>query len=532
MGTPQDRQTDRLDDWISQRLATLPLVGRAEELRALSAALDEARAGRGNTAILTGEGGVGKTRLARAVAEQAERQRWTIAAGRAYPVETGVPYAIFADALLPLFRQLDPSALTLLTRGGADELAYLFPALASPDRRVSPPAPDDPAALKSRLFWNLSQFLARLAAKQPLLVVLEDLQWADASSLELLHFVARQLRGGGARILILCTYNETDREQTAALGAAVQSLVSLGAARRYPVKPLGPADIEELIRQVFGVDPTVTHRFGRLLHDWTRGNPSFVGETLTALVTSGTLHRAGNTWLGWDVEALDVPGSIRDALVARIARLSAPARAVAELTAVIGTRTSYEVLREAAALPEAELLAALDELRRGGMLTEADQGATVTYEFSQPMLRDAIYAELGLARRRVLHTVVAETLERVHGNAVLDHADELAFHFARGDKRELAPAAVKYLAAAGRQALARSADREAEQYLAAALEQVDRGAAAVSADVRLALVEDLARARERLGDYDAALALWEKARSAAEATGDARHLAAVERHIG
>ena len=533
MPAPHDRRTDRadtLDDWIAQRLAALPLVGRSEELSALRAALEEARAGRDGTVILVGEAGVGKTRLVTATADEAERHGWRAALGRAYPVETGIPYALFADALLPLLRQLDAPALATLTRGSTDEVAYLFPALAAPDKRPILPATDDPAALKSRLFWNFSQLLSRLAAKQPLLVVLEDLQFADASSLELLHFVARQLGGGGARVMLLCTYSETERERNAALGVTEQSLISLGVARRYRVRPLAPMDVEEVIRHVFDVDPVVIGKFARLLHDWTRGNPTFISETLRAVLSSGTLYRAGNTWLGWDAERLDVPGTIRDALMARVARLSAPARMVMELAATIGTRSSYEVLRSATALAEPELLGALDELRRAQILTESDDGGNVTYGFREPMLRDAVYAEQGLARRRVLHTVVAETLERVYGDAALEHADELAFHFTRGEKRDLAPAAVKYLSAAGRQALAKSADREAERYLAAALEQVDRGAAVASPDFVLGLVEDLARARERLGEYDAAFTLWTRAREAA--MGDQRRLAAVERHMG
>ena len=104
---------------------TLPLVGRANELATLGAWLDDVAAGRGGTMIVAGGGGVGKTRLAAALAERATRQGWAVALGQAYPVETGVPYAIFGDALLPFFRRMEPAALAVLTRGGSAELAYI-----------------------------------------------------------------------------------------------------------------------------------------------------------------------------------------------------------------------------------------------------------------------------------------------------------------------------------------------------------------------------------------------------------------------
>src|SRR5215216_2563388 len=194
----------------SSPAAALPLTGRASELATLATALQSADAAHGCSILLAGESGVGKTRLATASAEQATKRGFTVAIGRAYPVEAGVPYAVFSDALLPVLRSLEPSVLSLLTRGGTAELVQLFPALASGDRPVAAPGSSrgDPAELKARLLWNFTQFLSRFAAKRPLLLVLENLHWADSSSLELLHFTARQIAGD--RILVIGTINDTD----------------------------------------------------------------------------------------------------------------------------------------------------------------------------------------------------------------------------------------------------------------------------------------------------------------------------------
>ncbi|HEX6059037.1 MAG TPA: AAA family ATPase [Gemmatimonadaceae bacterium] len=514
-----------------------PLVGRESELALLSAALDRAGAGEGGTLLLQGEGGIGKTRLVRVAADDAARRNWSVAFGRAYPVESGVPYALFADAFLPILRELDTGQLTLLTRGHDAELAALFPALGT----ARAGAVADGTDLKARLLWTFAQLARRLAAKRPLLVVLENLQWADASSLELLHFLARQI--AGERVLVVGTYNSAERDLNPVLRGTEQSLVAIGAARTHEVGPLSHDATVELLHRVGGADRAATREFAALLYGWTRGNPFFVEETLKALVAAGRLVERDGRWEGWTLERLDLPRSIREALLARLGRLGAEARLVANLAAVLGSRVRHDILGAVSGLADEELLAAIDELRRQRVLVESVEGGEVRYDFEHPMVRETLYAELGLARARKLHAVVAEALERRYGADAAVHADELAFHFARADARAAGPKAVRYLRAAGREALAKYANREAASYLETALELLD-GAADAEAPNGTApagespgeppdvLAEDLARARQRLGEYDAAMALWRRARGAAERSGDPARVARIERRMG
>src|SRR5688500_8998629 len=371
-------------------LFNLPLIGRAPELSMLSQALANTAAGRGCAVILAGEGGIGKTRLAKAAVEQAERRHWQVALGRAYPVETGVPYALFSDALLPILRKLDGSSLQVLTRGGSAELAYLFPALVPAQERMSSSvARGDPAEFKARLLWNFTQFLVRLSAKQPIVLVLENLQWADAASLELLHFIARQI--SQEKLLLLCTYNATERDLNPTLRTTEQSLVALGAAQVHHLRPLTREATEDLIHEVFGTEKGATREFSALLYGWTRGNPCFIEETLKALVESGQLHERDGTWLGWELDTLQLPRSIREAVIARVDRLSPNARTIANLAAVIGTRATYEQLAAVSSLSSSELLAAIDELRRQRVLSESEDGEAIAYDFTHPALQDALY---------------------------------------------------------------------------------------------------------------------------------------------
>ena len=509
-------------------LGTLPLVGRDAELQSLSRALDAAERGSASTIFLAGGGGIGKTRLAETIVADAARRGFSTAVGRAYPVESGVPYALFSDALLPTLRSIDASTLAVLSRGGEAELARLFPAL---DLRATPQsvARGDAADIKARLLWNFSQFLGRFAAKRPLLIVLENLQWADASSLELLHFTARQL--ASHHIVILCSYNDAQRESNPTLMSTERSLVGLNAATVMRLAPLTRAESDQLLSEVFGVEPSTMRGVASLLYDRTRGNPFFTEAMLKSLVDSGKLRRDEDRWTGWDVTELDLPNTVRDAIVARLERLSAAARTVADLAAVLGSRVSYAVLEAVSDLPAESLVTAIDELRRERVLVDSDAVDTVDYDFSHPTLQATLYGELGKARARLLHGRIAVALERLHGVAADAHADELAVHFSRAASPELATKAARYLAGAGRSALDRYATREAASYLSAALELADRNGS-VSRDSVAALIEDLARAKQRNGEYDAARALWNRALEHATARDDVARISAIQRRLG
>src|ERR1700719_694254 len=506
-----------------------PLVGRSAELSLLSKTIDEAAEGAGRSVFIVGEGGIGKTRLATAAAERAAKRGWSVAVGRAYPVETGVPYALFSAALLPLVRKLDPATLSVLSRGAAADFSYLFPNLGTVTDRDRASAGADPAEIKARLLWNFTQFLARLSAKQPLFVVLENLQWADASSLELLHFVGRQIEG--QKIVLLGTYNEAERDSNAVLRSTEQSLLRLGFLTVHKVGPLGQAEVEDIVHQMFGVDKNVTRHFSAMLYDCTRGNPFFVEETLKSLVESGALTQTEGRWTGWEMETVQLPSTIRDVVKARVDRLSLKARTLANLAAVIGTRAPYDTLGRVSGLSESDIIAGLDELLAHRVLEETGSVDAIHYDFTHPLLQQVIYSDLGQARARLLHATIAEALESLYGDTALAHADELALHFARAHSQSLARKAVRYLHAAGRGALDKYANREAANYLALALDNLDKDLTITDAP-REEILTTLARTRQRLGEYDVAMGVWERARADAAARGERGALANIEHRMG
>ncbi|MCG6957763.1 MAG: AAA family ATPase [Gemmatimonadetes bacterium] len=482
----------------------LPLVGRTEELAALES-LMEKHEDRLSAVLVSGGGGVGKSRVVAELASGAERRGWSVAQGRAYPVEHGVPYALFSDAFLPLLRGLDPETLSVLSRGGEAELRYLFPALGQSRERL-PIADGEPDEIRTRLLWNFAEFLKNYAARAPLLVVLEDLQWADHSSLELIHFVARQ--APGHPLFIVCTYNDAERDHSPQLAQLSRSLESMGVARAMRLGPLSREQVAETVSRAFAVDAGLVGEFTAMLDGWTRGNPFFVEEILKSLVAGGRLTSHKGTWVGWDAKDLVLPVSIREAVTTHLRRLTENAQTVADLTAVIGARTDYALLASISRLPGPALLSALDELCTHGILTEQADGNSVVYAYLHPVVRETIYRAFGLQRARMLHGTVAEAMEAFWGSKVMDHADELAYHFARSDADALSEKAVLYLTAAGRRANERHANREAADYLRAALDRMPEGYRAADGTNAQTLRQELAHALMRLGDYESARAMW------------------------
>jgi predicted ATPase len=502
-----------------ERLKSLPHVGRSAELALLSEWLGDVRAGRGGIYFVGGQSGIGKTRLVEAIAERAARDKWSVSLGRVFPVERGIPYAVWSDTLLHLLQGLDAATRITLTRGG-NWLGTICPAFAGGV------ADDEEAADgKARLLWNCTQFLTRFAERQPVLLILENLHLADSESLELLHFVARQIRT--ARVAIIGTYNEAELERSAALREMEQSLLKIGAAKLMRLEALTLADVERLLAEAFGAEHAPARNMAQRLFAWTRGHPYFVEETLKSLVESGRLYERDGHWLGWEVEDLDLPKSVQSAVGRRLEQLSPSARAVAGVAAVIGARVRFRDLQNVAGLPDDALLAALDELCRASLLLESPRSQDGDYGFGHPIIQDVIYESLGVARSRMLHATLARSLEQVHAANPMSQAELLAFHYARAGASAGADdgKAALYLAAAGRDAMGRHANRAAADYLSEAIERR-------SGEFDPTLVDDLAQVRQRLGEYDAAMALWERARVEAEARGNLLHCARVQRRMG
>ncbi len=509
-------------------LHELPFVGRAADLEVLS---DLFREGSDvpSLMIVTGEGGIGKSRLVHVAAGEAGRRGWTVAHGCAYPVESGMPYALISDALLPILREMDDAAPTVLSRGRPRELLRLFPALGDAEDWFAPG--QDPEELRSRVFWTFTEFLTQMGRRQPLLLVLEDLHWADPSTLSLVHFVARQLDEGPVRIL--ASYNSDYRDGNAGLALMERSLLGLRRLRLHRLDPLSSADTADLLTAVFGVTGPPMESFRDLLYGWTKGNPYFIEQILTSLVDGKALYQRDGTWLGWEARQFQVPTTVRDAILLRFRDLGAPSRTLADTLAVVGSPAPPPLLARVGAVDDRDVAEAVGGLIRRGLVEEQRKNGRVVLDFRHPLARETLYREISLTRREQLHRAVGNALEEASSVDPSTRTDELAYHFSRAGDLERDTRARHYLAAAGRAALARHADREASDYLEAALAHIARQRADAPRPTDFDEIRhDLARARRRLGDFEEARSLWLDLRNDAEAEADSAGVARATRHLG
>jgi len=495
----------------------LPLVGRVADLGALRMALDDAVEGRGQVVFLSGESGVGKTRLVQALSREAAARNALVANGAAYAVEAGVPYGMISDALVPPLRALPGATLSVLARGAERELGLILHGLDVRRGREETAAPAE-ADHKARLLWNFAQFLERLASRQPLLLILENAQWSDPSSIELVHVLSRQLRA--ASCLIIVTYADDEQEIPPHLRAAERSLLARGDATQRHLGPLTRHDVADILHRLFGLGTESLDPLATRLHDRARGNPLFVDQIIRHLVESGRLRREGHAWVA-EPGDLGLPSTIREALQARLAEVDSGARRVAEAAAVIGTRAALPLLQGVAGMEPLPFADAVDVLCARRVLREIGEGAMPQYEFIHPLMQLTVLAGVSAARRRALHLAAAETMERALGDAALTHSREIARHLIEGHALGGDARALRFVAAAGRDALERHADTEALQLLTDALTIADRlPPGERDESVYRPLLEDLARARQRNGDRDGALTLWHQGLALATTAGD------------
>jgi tetratricopeptide (TPR) repeat protein len=450
--------------------------GRARELSTLLATLRDADAGRGRLALLAGEAGIGKTRIASTVAEAATEQGFTVLWGRC-------PDAAGAPAFWP-FTQIARELRKRATRGS--ELARLERLLAIPTADLDAA----PEQARFALFERVASALRTVARDAPLLLVIDDLHWADRSSVKLLGFVAREITA--ARIVVLGTLREVDPATPPEVAVALGELASL--AITVPVRGLDRDDVARLIEDQAGVVPAA-HVVARI-HDATQGNPLFVGEVARLLLAEHRLTEPGDA-----VAGLPIPMGVRAAIARRSEALDASAREVLAAAAVCGRAFALGVLERVVDLPAAVVRTSVEQAERLGLITRASTSQS-RFAFTHALMREALYEGLPGPDRAGLHRRIAGTLEQMHAGDLEPHAAELADHFrAAGDAASL-DRAVEYAQRAGEGAQRLLAYEEAERQLGSALDLLERCSGPTAAR-RCSILVALAEAQRGCGKVDA-----------------------------
>jgi predicted ATPase len=385
--------------------------------------------------------------------------------GRCFEPDRALPYAPLLDLLHTFFSARSPDDILREAGSTAPELVKLLPELATVLPDLAPTPAFEPEQEKRRLFQALTQFFTCLAARQPLLVVVEDVHWSDDTSLEVLLYLARRL--APHPILLVLTYRSDEVHPSLAHFLAV--LDRERAATELALSRLTAGEVDAMVRAILELNRPVPAEFLDLMYALTEGNPFFgnpffIEETWKSLITASELHLAEGVW-GWTpIEQMRIPRSVQDAVQRRVVQLSPAARRVLTLAAVAGRRFDFALLQQVTGCAEDDLLCQIKELIAAQLVVEE---SAERFAFRHALTRQAIYVQLLARERQALHRTIADTLQRLYAATPDSHLGELAYHSYEAGAWDQA---LDYSYRVGRQAHALYAPRAAIEHLTRALE--------------------------------------------------------------
>jgi DNA-binding CsgD family transcriptional regulator/tetratricopeptide (TPR) repeat protein len=480
------------------------LAGRGAEVASLRSALDRVGRGEGSVVLLRGQAGFGKTRLLEELAGMARDRGMQILTGRAWAIHVQLSYALLVDALGPYLRGLGDAERARLV-DDLPELDALF--VGMPRRKVAPLG--DPALEKTRLFEAFCRLVERLAEKQPVLLQLDDMHWADRPSVEMLHYLCRNLRRSRIVVALGARIEEPD---TAVFADMLHSLQQAGLLHVSEVGQLSHEETLEMASALLGGE--LAPSLQAIVSERTRGVPLMITELVRSLMSTGQL-RHDLAWTASAGAAAHLPSAVRDIQRYRLSRLDAGERRVLDVVAVDGQGTRSVEIEQACEIGESEVTQRLQRLLRDFFIV-AD--ASEQYSLSHPLLQQALLDELSLSARQSLHHTLVRTLEALE----IQDLGRLARHYVGAGRPAWSPRALEVVRAAAARSRSLHAHADAAQLLSAAVE-IARGLG--ESDVLPALHAELGEAHGDDGKPGAAATSWSEAARAWQARGDGQRAA-------
>ena len=462
-----------------EQLVRGKMVGRGNEIAQLQQQWNLAQQGRAHLILLSGEPGVGKTRLANELIEYAQSSRTPILRGGCYEYEATTPYLPFVEALRDWVHTTNAENLRAMLGDTAAEIAKLAPEIETKLGALPANPVLSPNEERLRLFDNIARVFQNLATPRGLLIFLDDLHWADQGTIHLLHYLLRHLRND--RVLMLGAYREVELDRAHPLANALIEWNRERLATRVSLARLSRADTGALVAALFGQE-NISDEFVQVLFRETEGNPFFIEEVVKSLVEQGQIYRENHAWQRKQIADLAIPQSVKEAIGRRLNRLTENCVDALRTAAALGKIFPFVELRAVVTTNEDQLLDALDEASAAQLL-RAD--ANDAFAFTHDKIREVLYEELNPIRRRRLHQRIGEGLEKLYPTPN-GHTSDLAYHFTQ------------------------------------------------SGDVEKSLTYSLRAAEnaERVFAHDDALKFYQQAHDAAETLQENAALAQIDEHIG
>lgn len=467
---------------------SLPFVGRARERSSLDKALETAIQGRGIVVAVSGEAGVGKSRLVDEFLRGMSAFDLSVLRARCYLQEGALPYQPIIDALRAHLPAIDPAHLARLDDLWLAEIVRLLPELHGhlPNIPLSPAL--FPEQERNRLFEGMAQFITHLSQRSPLILFLDDLHFADEPTLEMVHYLGRQL--ARTNVMLVIALRQEELTGRSYLRDLLRSLERADCLITISLDRLSLDDVYELVREALPKEAGL-ERITRSLYAESDGNAFFVVERLRALQENSESS----------LDELPIPTNVREVIRDRFLRLDDKSRKALNAASVIGRQFDSAILRQVYPGDEEALLDALDRLLAWHWIEELPGTRSGLYDFSHGLVRDVVYQLLPSDRRHYLHRKVGMALE-ASGSPEGETAGLLAHHFREGGDLERAQ---HYTLLAASYARKLYANREAIGYYLRALELSQAGGPPLTSSQYLAILLELAKVYQLLGEYEAAI---------------------------